>query len=268
MQNLSIEKINKMRQFLREDLVEKCERRTGYSLRAFARYLDIEPSNLSKILNGKRGISKLTFNKIFNKLDLTPERIESLNGEAESVNSDTLPLVKDRHLITNEEFSIISNWYHYATLELTKVICFESNIAFISKHLGISLTEAKMAVERLIKYNYLKYDDNHQLIDNSGFLTTIGGPLTSSSLRKFQKQMLLKAIDAMEEIPLEERDQTSLTIAIDENEIPRLKKLIKNFRHKLNREMSDSKIKSRVYHFSFSFFPVSKKHQQKDELYE
>lgn len=122
-----------------------------------------------------------------------------------------------------------------------------------------------MAVDRLVKYKYLKYDEKKKLIDNSGFLTTINSPVTSASLRKFQKQMLLKAIDAMEDFPLEERDQTSLTIAIDEKDIPKIQNLIKRFRLKLNRELSDSKIKTRVYHFSFSFFPISKKNSLKEK---
>jgi len=61
-------KFSDFRLYLQNTLIERTSSNPSYSLRAFAKHLNIEPSALSKILNGKRRISKKMFTKISLKL--------------------------------------------------------------------------------------------------------------------------------------------------------------------------------------------------------
>lgn len=51
--------------------------------------------------------------------------------------------------------SVISDWYHYAILELTYVSGFKANPNWIVKKLSITVEESKSAVERLKRLGLL-----------------------------------------------------------------------------------------------------------------
>ena len=81
--------------------------------------------------------------------------------------------------------------------------------------------------------------------------------------RKLQTQILEKAKLAIENTPITERDQSSITMAIDSNKIPEAKERIKQFRRDLCDFLKDSPNQNRVYHLSLSLYPVS--HQKLKE---
>lgn len=58
------------RQYLREELARRCQKNTQFSLRGFARMLEIEPSSLSKLLNGKRRITEAMLQRLAQKLQI------------------------------------------------------------------------------------------------------------------------------------------------------------------------------------------------------
>jgi transcriptional regulator with XRE-family HTH domain len=58
------------RQYLREELARRCQKNTQFSLRGFARMLEIEPSSLSKLLNGKRRITEAMLVRLAQKLNI------------------------------------------------------------------------------------------------------------------------------------------------------------------------------------------------------
>jgi len=64
---------NNYAQIIHELLTQKRETNPDYSLRAFAREVDIEQSNLSKILKGKRKLTASHVTRISNKFNLPSE---------------------------------------------------------------------------------------------------------------------------------------------------------------------------------------------------
>lgn len=64
------------REVLKNELVQRQERNSLYSLRSFARDLGISPSRLSEIFNHKQGISLSWAKKISEKINLSTEDAE------------------------------------------------------------------------------------------------------------------------------------------------------------------------------------------------
>src|SRR4051812_48629814 len=60
------------RQLLQEELLRRCRVNPKYSLRGFARLLDVSPTYLSLILNGKRPIPVKLRTEIAERLGLKP----------------------------------------------------------------------------------------------------------------------------------------------------------------------------------------------------
>ncbi len=242
------------RLYLQAELVRRCQRNPKYSLRAFSKTLKVSPSALSAMLRGKRPITTLMIQRFAEALNLGPAEQSNF---IESI--VTKKSTRDYQQITLDSYAVISDWYHYAILELTKTTNFVPNVTWVSKALGISKTEANIAVERLERMGLLEIRKG-QWRDTSdeGNATNISGDLTSSASRKLQKQVLEMSLKALEEESIEVRNHTSMTMAIDPADLPLAKEKIKNFRRELTKLLEKTKQPKEVYHLNISLYPVSK----------
>src|SRR5262245_32015851 len=72
------------RQYLKSELELRQQRRPQYSLRAFARDLNMSPSTLSDFFHGKLGLSRERVRHVGEKLRLSEAQQEHLNDLLES----------------------------------------------------------------------------------------------------------------------------------------------------------------------------------------
>lgn len=231
-----------------------------YSLRAYAKSLNLDVSVLSRILANKSPISPKILTKIAVPLSITPEEFKRIEDEilqnkksrraAPNVDSSAIQQLQA------EEFKIIQDWYNYVILELTNIKDFEPTAEWISKKLSISEGDAQLALERLVKLNLLIQTQDGRYAASGNFTTGIQESFTTVAMRMRQKQVLKRASDAIDLVEFSERDQSAVTIAMDTSLIPEVKEKIKKFRRSLaNYIYKKSKIKNRVYEMSISLFP-------------
>ena len=71
-----VNKNSDFRQFLEDELARRSQNYPRYSLRAFARHLEVDSSFLSKILNGKRTVTMRTIRMFGERLNLTPDELQ------------------------------------------------------------------------------------------------------------------------------------------------------------------------------------------------
>lgn len=249
-ENKIIDSEEKLRDILNFILVERIKSNSRYSLRAFAQSLEIDAGQLSRFFSGKRTFSKATTIKIVSKLPLNLPHIKKII-EGGPDNSRFLKIELD-------QFEIISEWHHYAILELTRVEGFLSEVSWIANKLNISQAETKNAIERLLRLGYLVENEDGNWVDVSGNISTFHHPSTNTALKEQQKQILKNAITAVEHVEYSKRDQSALTFAISTNLIPEVKKRIEQFRAEIDLLVESSlQPRDEVYQFSLSFFPVT-----------
>lgn len=234
---------NLYREWLRTELVRRCQANPKYSLRAFSRSLGVQSSFLSKLINGKRAVTERTV-----------RRFEP------SVGSPLRSAKKTSHKfenLTSESFRLISDWYHFAILELFTVEGFLPTPTYISRRLGITSVEAKDAILRLEKLGLIRKSlkSGYQLVKGENSTQNCGS--SSVDLRKLQRQVLERAIRALDERSFDERDQSTITMAIDSKDIGLAKERIKNFRRNLCSELQAKKKRDSVYQLTIALFPVT-----------
>jgi transcriptional regulator with XRE-family HTH domain len=248
------------RALLQTELVDRCRKNPGYSLRAFARSLGVEASALSQIISGKRPLTDKMRIRLGSALGLPLTRIKNIPADDDG-------RTEGFQQITLDQFAVISDWYHYAILELTNVVGFKSEAAWISKRLGITKLEANVAVERLMRLGLLE-ERNGRWIDASenGELTHIAPSLTSSASKKYQCQLLELSKAAVHEIGLERRNHTSATLVFDSVDMDSAIERIKQFRRSFAKEFQPSSGGTDVYQIQISFFPLTIQSEVKREL--
>jgi uncharacterized protein (TIGR02147 family) len=245
--------------YLREELILRSQRNPAYSLRRFAKSIGVSPSFLSKVLNGQRRVTDKVLHKISTNLNLEFALVQRFRT-GEDQTSDPQPVPEFNNLDL-EYFKIISDWYHYALIELTNVAEFKNCPEWISTRLGITINQAKSAIERLLKLKLLEMKDG-TLQPTTGGNTTTKNEFTHLAFKKMQNDLLQKAAHSLWNEELELRDHTSICMAIDPADIPEVKKRLAKVRREICQflERPQKKIKkpTQVYNLSLSFFSLSK----------
>lgn len=254
---------------LKRELEKRCAKNPRYSLRAFARDLGLSSARVSEILNEKSGLSRekaeelsaiLGFNK--EETDYFCNLVESVHGRSaikRELASARLMKFKNVEYTSLEadHFKMISDWYHFAILELTEVQGFKSDAQWIARALGIQEIEAKLAIERLFRLGFLEMKRN-RYIQTHEFMA-IASATPSESLRHFHRQILKKAEAAIDLQSIDDRDLGAMIMAINAKDIDTLKVKIREFRKTLNQYAQQATTKNRVYCLATQFFELTEK---------
>jgi len=259
---VSVEKfeITDFRLYLQNELIERCKKNKGYSLRSFARFLGLDPSTLSQILRRKRNLTRKSKLVLGHRLGLGPEEMTQFLGVSESLGEK----IGQAQELTLDTFRVIADWYHYAIFELVTISNFQPDAKWIAKTLAISINEAHAAIERLLRLELIEIGRNGKWKQGSDLITTTGNSFTATAFRKLQKQVIERAMTALEEVPIENRDQSSMTMAINSKRLPQAKERIKKFRRELCTFLQKDQIRDSVYQLGVSFYPLTKLESEKD----
>jgi uncharacterized protein (TIGR02147 family) len=185
-------------------------------------------------------------------LSLTPQELAPyLGGSAPQADAPSLSQ------LSIDAFNAVADWYNFAILELATLKHFKADAPWVARVLGITVSEANLAVERLVRLGLLEIKGSRWKPTRAGN-TTLGTEQTSAALRRVQKQFLEKALAALEEIPVDQRDQAGVTVNVALKDLPELKNRIRKLRKELMEFAERNQDGDEVYQFMTSFFPLSK----------
>jgi len=263
-----MEKVPFYRKVLLDAFAEKCSRNSKYSLRAFSNFLGMNSSTVSQIMNGKRMLSEKMADRIFLKLHLPfeskEEFLHSLSITKMRMGHRRFSKVLKRkiddqmksenHELSAETFKVISDWYHYAIMALTFVDDFEPSPSWIAKQLHLNEGVVAAALDRLLEMGLLK-ESNGTLVMTKRRIDTQNKSITTPALKKRQKQILEKSIHSLESDPIELRNHSAMTMAIDPARLPEAKKKIQKFQQEMSLFL-ESGHAQKVYEMSITLFPL------------
>lgn len=246
------------RVWLQSEFADRCKKNGRYSLRAFAKFLEMDASSLSQIMSGKRPISNRAIDRLSLKLGAKPrdrrnfglDRPVRLSGAIEAPQ-------KDFYRLNLDTFTAIADWQHYAILELPFVNGFQADPKWIAKKLSITVEEAKSSVERLLRLGLLLKEGQSVVKAARHHTNAIATPVdTSSAHRELQRQLIKKSLLAIDQTEPVEKDITSMTMAIDVKNLDRARELIAKFRRDLCELLEDGE-QTRIYNLGIQLIPIS-----------
>lgn len=239
---------------LQGELSRRCEKNSHYSLRAFAKFLEISPSSLSEILSGKRGISKNRATRIAEKLSLCPEQSAAFIHSVPVRGTKNYFSAARYVELAPEDFELISHPYVWALLSLLQLESYQEDIPKMAKAIGVDYEKIEKALENLLLLGLVKKID--QRFVRTGKSLRSSEEIPSQSIRNFHKEVFQLASESLEKDPVDQRDIRSMTMAIDEENLPKAKKLMLNFMAEMSKLMSTEN-PQKVYELSLAFFPLT-----------
>jgi uncharacterized protein (TIGR02147 family) len=256
MESQAIFYINK----LKEDLSQRQKHNPSYSLRAYAKHLDVHSSTLSQVIKGKRSLPLKNAMKIASKLNLGPKDrtlfLESLYQSKTSIDDIKINENDDRFMIDESYAKVIAEWEHYAVITLFDVTEFTGEINDICNRLGISQLRAEVVVHNLLICGLIKKSETGVLVKSYSQIRTTED-VSSQVLKDSHKETLEMGINKLEEIEVDFRDFSAMTIAMDLEKLPEAKTIIREFRQKMSALLRDGH-KTDVYNLAIQFYPLTK----------
>jgi uncharacterized protein (TIGR02147 family) len=222
-----------------------------YSLRAFAKSLDIHAASLSEFFADKRQFSPKLQKKIIDKLNIAPDRKQRLM-EVVDHHADT-PADAERIQIDTDSYHMVVDPIYYSILCLLETKNFEEDYAFMARRLKRKSKEIKEAMERLERVGYIKRVGKKLMVAEAHLMTT--DDIANMSLRLRHAENLDSAKNALLNLDVDKRYFRFETLAISTEDMPEFKKAASEFFSKLVLISQKSKNKNEVYEFCFNFFP-------------
>lgn len=246
--------------FLSAEFERRVRANPRYSLRAFARDLKMSPGEVSELLNGKRQLTPKAIGKISSRLGLSTAETRELLERATLVRAGLDAPRTASHTLEVDLFNIVSEWYCFAILNLFDTEDFRCEPAWIGRRLGISNTEARLALDRLERVGLLKRARG-KLTPDADFVMSPSG-IPSEAIRAYHRTMLAKAAAALETQPVDERDITGLGLAINPSDLPGLTRDLREFRDRITTKYSRGR-RTEVYQLEMSLFRITEKGSRK-----
>jgi uncharacterized protein (TIGR02147 family) len=257
------------RDILRYTLLQRQKKNASYSLRAFARDISISPSRLSEIFKNSDTLSPGKALEIVDKLNLSPADrryfldlviTESPYGnlvtEIAQNRIDAYRTQSDVHTLEEEEFSLISNWYHLAIVEILEIPGFSGNLEWIAKRLGIHSKQVASSIIKLERLGIVTFEEGNVIKIHSR--NRVSSPAPSRAIRSYHKQILDKAYEAIEGQDVYQRDLAAMTIAIDRENLPEIKRFLSAWRSEFRKTVSEENANpNAVYCLSMQFFDLT-----------
>lgn len=256
------------RDLLKKELNDRCLKNSEYSLRAFARDMEIEVGQLSRVFNGKKNISlskaqavceKLYSNSIQKKYFLALLKFEI--ARSPKAKQDALEEIRryapcESSLKLSLEYrEVIEKWYHIPILDLSNIRRIRITPMNVARYLGISHAQAEDALWRLKELGLLIEDETGRLVKAKKHLETPSG-IPSTAIRSFHRSMIQKAANSLDRQRVEDRFIVGKTMAIKKEELPKFQNILQECMQNVGIGVEESVNPDSLYQLNIQLFDL------------
>ena len=261
------------RAFLKDHYQASKKLKPQFSFRFFARRAGLSSSNFLKlVMDGKRNLGATTIDNFIKGLGLQDaeaaffrdlvafDQAETLTDKNRAFGrlAATRRFRKARRL-EGPLFKYLTRWYYPVVRELAGRPDFRDDPAWIAKQImpAITTRQARAALKTLRSLGLLTEDENGRIVRGETSLATTH-EVRSVVVPAFHRQMIERAAHALENVPPEGRDVSSVTVCVRARTLADLKERIRRFRESILELCDSEEDPEQVYQLCIQLFPMSR----------
>lgn len=250
------------------------ERRKGgarYSYRWFSRKAGLgSPSYLKLVIDGDRNLTEDTAGRFANALDLDPiatrywQALVKMNQASTTEERSrwyevlsSVPPYRSTRRIDRSQYDYYALWYCVPIRELIAREDFVDDPEWVARQVRppIRPAQAREALDLLQEIGLVERVDGR--LQQAEALLATGPQLRVLAARRFHQQMLRRAEEAMDSMPLEEREVGGVTLRLTKPQVDHLKKRMYEVQQEILQLDGTDEGAQAVHHFAFQLFPVT-----------
>jgi len=266
------------RDVLKSEFDDRKAGSSQFSYRMMAESLGLDTGNLFRILQGESHLPARCHSRAIEYMGFTGDSAEYfflLVGYARERDPRTRQGILEkvvelrdvaRRKLVDQELSFYRDWRNSAVRSMIEVVDGPDYAAQIAQRLKPRILEEDVsrALELLIGLGLVRKDDAGRLSLTDKHLTA-GGESKSAAVRDFQRQVLELATDALHRYPVEGREVSTLTFAVDREAFADIREILKKCRRSIQNRIEASENPDRVMQLATALFPLSSDSVQGDQ---
>lgn len=257
--------------YLRDFFREQKRLKDIFSHRFFARRAGFASSSFcAHVIDGKRNLTAESLRKIVKGLGLAGKSAAYFEALVYYNQSRT---VEDRehyfrqlerlrrstqfYRVHEKQFAYYDEWYYPVIRELAVYADWRGDYARLGRLVRppVPPEKARAAVETLLEIGLLVRTADGRYRQSAETVTAESVP--SAITRKTRKEFILKAIDAMETLPVDKRHIAGATVAMSAEAYRQVQQKLDEVRKDILEAAMDEQAVDGVYQFNFQAFPLS-----------
>lgn len=259
--------------FLKDYFQVQKELKESFSHRYFARRAGFSSSGFfHHVIEGKRGLTEKSMEKMIKGLSLRGRKatffknLVLFNQAKELEERERYFKVIDRirktsyiYKIKRKQFAYYEEWYHSIIRELVTSSKWKGNYAALGALVvpAISAEKAKSSVELLESIGMIKKGEDGSYSQVQDAVTASEVPAVVT--RKVRKDYLKLAEKAMEQLPIEERLISGVTVSMSRSRFDKIVAKLDEVRQMILADaLEEDEQKQSVYQINFQAFPLSR----------
>ena len=246
--------------------------RSGFTWRDFAKAAGYSsPVFLKLVCDGKSNLSDVGVERVASAMGLVGVDLQyfrllvEFNQEKDSAKKKIVfkkmrEVAKEgsMEIVGEDQFDYYESWVNPVVREMAPQMG-DATPAKIAEKLAFDTqtAEVKKALSLLQKVGLLrKGERGYEQAAKS--ITTGNLEVARLSVREMHRQMGELAVRALDEIPMNERDISGLTLGVSENAFYRISQEIADFRRRISSIVMEDTGENRVYRLNVQLFPLTK----------
>lgn len=254
---------------MKELLLEKKKINSQLSLRWLAERMGVSSGRLSEILNGKRPLKDHYLEKFCVALKLTDDETHQFRREFQKPEKAKKVTDSFGPVLSEAEINAFSDWKAFAFMSYLQTKLYDGVVAkfsleedqhkAIAEQFKLTVEEVKTLAILLVNLKLIEWRDCRYSPVYSE--ATTGFDIPSDARRTWHRKHLELAQRKFQELDVMERDFSVITFTMDEANLLKGKKMIRNFRRNFSRVM-EAKKGDGVYQLSVQLFPIVKSEKE------
>jgi len=265
-----IEEVSDYRDFLKQFFMQRKVELPLYSYRMMGQKLGLETSQLFRILNKEYHLPTRCIPLAKELLGLTGrygEYFEIIVAAAKTRSSskqnklyEMAIALRDVELrnLKSQELKFLGNWWIPVVRSCVELAGGKINVAEIAKTIRPQITKAQVqeALDVLFELGFITRQPSERAsVTKTHF--TVSGPEKLIAIRTFQKQILTLSLKAIDEIPPDERDISTLSLVVDKECFMDIREMAREFRRQVQRRVDEVKVPDTAMQLIVSLFPLT-----------
>lgn len=240
--------MNSAQQILHAKFAELKRKNPRFTLRAYAARLGVSSGALSEMLSGRRKLTVKAAEKLATKLALSPAEKAKFTSAR--------PIKQEVAQLTQDQFHLISDWWHFAILNLIETRDFKNDLDWMASRLLINRSLVEAAIERMKRLGMLVASGKTLKRQQARYETT--DEVMDLSIRRahqYDLDLIQKSLDRDDPAS---RDMTSITMPFEPAKMKEAKAFIREFQDQFIERFATGEA-TEVYRMSLQLFPLTKR---------
>lgn len=190
---------------------------------------------------------------------IVASRTKSEKTKAEVMQKASLLKDVKRHLLKDNELKYLSAWWTIVVRALIEVKHGNVDIPEIANSVIPPITEeqAQESIEILKSLGFIQPINNNSKVRLADPHITVQGAEKAEAIRSFHSKVMQFGIRSLSEIPPENRDISTITMAVDSKGFDDIKDMLKEFRKQIQIRVDKCIVPDRVMQLNLALFPVA-----------